>query len=74
MTLVGVDKSLSEFLAQLGLVKLGVISASWSVRFYVVLVAVGYGMGLALRAYLSPSRDTVVRFNLRTQRMSKTSN
>ena len=35
----------------MGLMKLGIFSAFRSVRFYVVLLAVGYGIGLTLRAY-----------------------
>jgi len=46
-----IQASGSMMLLGLGLMKLGVFSASRSARFYVVLVAVGYGIGLSLRAY-----------------------
>lgn len=41
----------SMMLLGMGLMKLGVFSASRSVRFYVLLVVIGYGIGLTFRGY-----------------------
>jgi uncharacterized protein len=49
----GVDDVLSMMLIGMGLVKLGVITAQRSNRFYLILALVGYGIGLPLNALLT---------------------
>jgi uncharacterized protein len=49
----GVDDVLSMMLIGMGLVKLGIITAQRSNRFYVLMALIGYGIGLSLNSYLA---------------------
>jgi uncharacterized protein len=49
----GVDDVLGMMFIGMGLLKLGVITASRSMRFYLLLALAGYGIGISLNTYLA---------------------